>query len=77
MEWIKTEDRNPEFGVPVLVFCRIYGRFIASYEHIGDFEGQQYGNWGHNNELGILPPTHWMPLPEPPESSPTVTNTGR
>lgn len=68
MEWIKTEDRKPEFDVPVWVWCRIYGRFIATYEYIGDFEGERFGNWqDHNGNLGILPPVYWMLLPEPPK----------
>ena len=38
MEWIKTEDKLPEFGELVLVYCRIYGIFLASYELIGEFD---------------------------------------
>lgn len=58
--WILEKDRKPEFGVPVLVFCRIYGRFIATYERLLD---TNWGNWRHENEKGILPPTHWQHLP--------------
>ncbi len=65
MKWIKTNDRLPEFNFPVLVYCRIYGRFIATYEKLDpDFN---FGNWRRNNELGILPPLFWMYLPEPPQ----------
>lgn len=66
MEWIATEDRLPEFDTNVLVFCRIYGRFTASYVFIGEAFGEKWGNWHDGKQLGILPPTHWMPLPEPP-----------
>jgi hypothetical protein len=65
MDWIKTEDKKPELNEPVLVWCRIYGRFIATYEDIG--AGKNWGNWRDSNgNLGILPPIYWMPLPEPP-----------
>lgn len=63
MEWISTKHRLPEFNIPVLVYCRIYGVFIASHDRIDD---TNWGNWRHGDELGILPPTHWMPLPESP-----------
>ena len=65
MNWIETEKRKPEFDTPVLVYCRIYGRFIATYEQIGGTESV-WGNWRYNDKLGILPPTHWMPLPDSP-----------
>jgi hypothetical protein len=39
MEWIKTELQKPKFDETVLVWCRIYGRFLSTYEHIGDFDG--------------------------------------
>lgn len=62
-EWISIKDRLPEFEESVLVFCNIYGRFISSYDRIGDSD---FGQWHRGNEKGILPPTHWMPLPEIP-----------
>ena len=69
MVWIKTELKKPKFGEPVLVWCRIYGRFLATYEYIGGFDGEQYGNWRDSNgNLGVLPPTYWMNLPEPPSN---------
>ena len=66
--WIPVSERLPEFDESVLVFCRIYGRFLATYVQVGEFDGQKYGNWrDFKGQLGILPPTHWMPLPEPPK----------
>lgn len=65
--WISVKERLPEFNTLVLVNCSIYGRFLASYEFIGEFQGVKYGNWKHNDELGILPPTHWMSIPELPK----------
>ncbi|MFA5297866.1 MAG: DUF551 domain-containing protein [Lutibacter sp.] len=64
--WISVKERLPEFNTLVLVNCSVYGRFLASYEFIGEFQGEKYGNWRHNEELGILPPTHWMSIPELP-----------
>lgn len=67
-KWIPVSERMPEFNESVLVFCRVYGRFLATYEHIGDFKGEKFGNWrDFKGHLGILPPTHWMPLPTPPK----------
>ena len=62
-KWITvTPETIPELNEPVLVRCKIYGRFIATYEDIG--AGKNWGNWRDSNgNLGILPPTHWMPLP--------------
>lgn len=59
--WISEIDKKPPFGVPVYVYCRIYGHFIATYERL--IEGSPYGNWKHGDELGVLPPTHWHFLP--------------
>lgn len=65
IDWIKTKDKKPELNTPVLVWCKLYGRFIATYEDIG--AGKNWGNWRDSNgNLGILPPIYWMPLPEPP-----------
>jgi hypothetical protein len=66
MEWIDEKEQKPEFGKQVLVFCRIYGRYIGSYEYIGEWAGVKYGNWHDGKSLGVLPPTHWMPLPDAP-----------
>jgi Protein of unknown function (DUF551) len=66
--WIAVADRLPKFGETVLVYCRIYGRFLATYEYIGDFQGEKYGNWrDFKGELGILPPVYWMEIPETPQ----------
>jgi len=65
-EWIPVSERLPKFDVPVLVRCRIWGTFISTYEKVDpDYE---WGNWRRNDELGILPPLFWTPLPEPPKT---------
>ena len=63
MSWIKTEIQKPKFGELVLVYCRIYGRFLATYERIED---TNFGNWRYESNLGILPPVFWMNIPEIP-----------
>ena len=64
--WVETSKKNPDFDIPCLVFCEIYGRFIATYECIGEFGGIKYGNWRYGEQLGILPPTHWIYLHDIP-----------
>ena len=67
-QWISVTDRLPEFGETILVYCKIYGRFLATYEYIGEVDRKKYGNWrDFRGNSGILPPTHWMPLPSPPQ----------
>jgi hypothetical protein len=61
--WILTKERNPHFGEPVFVWCRIYGRYIGTYEQIED---TSFGNWNDGKQSGVLPPIYWMPLPDPP-----------
>lgn len=63
--WIPVEENSmPDFDTPVLVWCRIWGRYIGSYNRIHD---TNWGNWHDGKELGVLPPTLWQPLPEIPK----------
>lgn len=64
-QWISVKDRLPEFNEPVLVFCRIYGRYLATYKRID--EDYEWGEWRDFNNKVCLPPTHWMSLPNPPK----------
>ena len=62
--WISVAETKPEFGEPVFVWCRIYGRYIGTYQQI---DGTRFGNWSDGKELGVLPPLFWQPLPTPPK----------
>ena len=62
--WIKETEQKPEFGKPVLVCCRIFGRDIYTYERLDpDYD---WGNWHDGKNLGVLPPVWWSYIPEPP-----------
>ena len=37
IRWVAVSERLPEFGETVLVYCKIYGLFLATYEFIGEF----------------------------------------
>jgi hypothetical protein len=63
MNWNLEKNKKPKFGELVLVYCKTYGRFLASYEQIEDTD---WGNWSYNGDLGILPPIYWMSIPEIP-----------
>lgn len=69
--WISVKDRLPENQGPVIVYVPLHDDCIgyvgmAYYTQFGEgfwagTDGNLYG------EIGIIhPPTHWMPLPEPP-----------
>lgn len=55
-EWISVKDRLPEKNTDVLIY--------NIEEYIGSDFLTKDGKWFWNEEL---PPTHWMPLPEPPK----------
>lgn len=74
-EWVSVEDELPSVRVVVLIWGAkgLYEGSVGYYVTDGaadKYEGQ-YEGWyvPHPNEEDVrsYPPTHWMPLPEPPE----------
>lgn len=62
--WIPVEERLPEDGVTVLV-CGSRGGIYTAYCN------RKHKNPGWhklNSKCHHCEPTHWMPLPEPPEA---------
>ena len=55
-EWISVKDRLPEKNADVLIY--------NIEEYVGTDFLTKDGKWFWNEEL---PPTHWMPLPQPPK----------
>lgn len=58
MEWISVKDRLPEAEQRVVIFDR--GQFSVSYL-------TAWGHWAIEQQDVMKEPTHWMPLPKPPE----------
>jgi len=63
-EWIDVNEKLPERGEPVLVYGSRGGIYTAVYGNRGGFSNQW---WKLNSNSHYCNPTHWMPLPEPPE----------
>lgn len=73
MKWIKIEDKLPEVGQKVLIYTK-WGNIELSelYHHkYTEYEQLENGLYKKIDGAELLwngnIPTHWMPLPEPPE----------
>ncbi len=64
-EWISVKDRLPEFNGRYLT-CDEYGN-IHIFFHGPSFAEIPFGIKECNPRY--YPPTHWMPLPEPPKGA--------
>lgn len=76
-QWISVADRLPEENKNVLLFSKETGNVIGKYNNGAFFTEMSIRSNG-NKELGTyiefsynilnLNVTHWMPLPEPPQT---------
>ena len=65
--WIPVEERLPEKGVDVLVASPCPNSNVPNIDIASwGSEGEQEPVW-RESDCGRIYPTHWMPLPEPPE----------
>lgn len=64
MEWIDVKSVKPKFEEGVLVWCPLWGIYLAIYSQISD---SNYGEWRDWNNISVIPPKTWMPLPQPPK----------
>lgn len=60
-------ETAPKDGTWILIYCDSGVEKVQWYEIAGDGQWERSPTAEYDNECGIDDPTHWMPLPEPPE----------
>ena len=63
-KWISVKDELPEFGRRVMIYWPHWSRdpVVGVYLSIGLWESESA-----LSSYEEFPPTHWQPLPDPPE----------
>ena len=65
--WIRCDEKLPPIGVNVLVVAPGSG-VVTAVRKEGSYWRHDYAVAGRESfHLGVARPTHWMPLPAPPE----------
>ena len=71
MDWINIRNQQPKDGARVLTYFKDFiGIEIATYCNLRGTKDEVFGLDCFHNKSGFLTDdvTHWMSLPEPPES---------
>lgn len=66
-KWVGVKERLPQTGMPVLCIGKSKNYFIGSY--LGANYSNEYAAFKHIEKCMSVGVSHWMPLPEPPESN--------
>jgi len=73
MDWISVDERLPKYGEVILIARRESYSEVAKmlislgYRSYTDSGGEHWEECRFSGGSIFVPPTHWQPLPEPPE----------
>jgi Protein of unknown function (DUF551) len=68
MKWIKTSIRTPNNHEKVLAWNKFIGEVVRTWHDNDWFSEHGISTMDYKNNIECI--THWMPLPNPPESNP-------
>jgi hypothetical protein len=67
MRWIRTVDVMPEYDVDVHLWAEGWPRvYLGYWRHSNEWIGRNRPEV--DDELPNTNPTHWMPIPDPPDT---------